>query len=738
MYFRDFRHQIEPNEDVLAAHLTQARERFFTNLSMLQLQLPELAQQLRQLQMQQYTLAFDRSGAGHCIDAEQLAMLWPPSQFLANHAPTANQPIHCALLVARLQDSGEKLIPHLAQQQAPYLLLYVASLELLYASLHFVDWLPLLQRSNLFVQVATAFSLDQPLQQIPQLDDDIATLASHGIPTQPVVILAPQAENTAAEAVWHFQQSLLHNHDCDPVLRRQTHKFRNQAEFRLQNHLINQLRQQPMPYPQQGWTLILCGFDGAIYQAAASLPNLKRVILVHHETLTAEQLAPFQHITLHCCIGSPQEAAHQFIQLLQQLAPETAWFCRLYQAQISTNAQQLRQRIELELRYRVQPALGVRRCLTAAAQACAGPQYMLTRRTLWPQLLEQKRPVLLLGNGPSLTATLTAIQQGQAQGYLIVSCGTTLATLYQANIVPHIHLELELNSTALQQLPSNYLQQIHFIAPLGFHYAWREQFHSHSSFIASQHILDELVPGLPDDTIRVANAFPTVLNLGIALAGQLGAEQLWLAGFDLAFEDLQHHHAVGSLYDQQNSQKYLQSSGELLTVTTLAGTTALTKREFQFAALQSQDLLKQFPQMAAYQLCQGLDLGAKLRTQLEAFSPASLQQKPILTCSKQDDHTQAYWQRIPHACQTKPYLQVFNTTTSNAETYQKLLQQPFLSLNQARRMRIPAALWVESLQRNLAALLLRLGVNSLSELPTAAALFTALLDELAAHEANIL
>lgn len=736
MYFRDFRHQIEHDEQKLTSVLAIARERFFTNLSVLQLHLPELAQQLRTLTPAAYTLAVDRAGVGNCIDTQSLCMEWPPEQFMRRYI--APDPPHnhggLALIAAELEDSGSKLVPYLAAQTANYVLLYVKSLELFYASLHFTDWLPVLHTKTLFVQ------LEGRLTESGQLLADLDTLAAHGIRTQPYLVIEPSTESEqqlqAAEQVWHFEQSLRYNHDCDPVLRRQTHKFQWQPEFRLQNMLIDTARLQPMNLPKNDWTLILCGSNAAIFQAAAQLPKLQRVILLSCSPIANKLLEPFQQqgIQVHTCVGLVKNTASEFVYLLNQLPAETAWFCRFYQAGIDTDAQQLRQRVELELRYRVQPAMGIRRCLVAAAQASAVPQFMLTRRTIWPHEQGHKYPLLLLGNGPSLGATIESIQNGHAKGYVIVSCGTTLATLHAHNITPHIHLELELATNAFNDLNKDYLSDIHFIAPLGFLHQWREQFGSHSSFIADSHPVDELIPSLPDDSIRVTNAFPTVLNLGLSLAGRLGAEQVWLAGFDLAFDDLQNHHAKGSVYDKKDSSHYVRSSGELIPVTTIDNRSALTKREFQFAAFQAQDILQSFPSMNAYQLCNGLDLGAEYRA---ALAPQNLGSTVTLTntCTPVNIH----WQRIPHACQSAPYLTMFLANGSDAhERLIELLKQPLLQLSQARRKRAPAELWAEGLKRNLAALLLRLELNSLTQLPEAHTLFTSMLEDLARHEASIL
>jgi len=744
MFCRDFRHQIETNEAALSASLETARERFFSNLSILQLQLPELAQQLRELKPSRYTLAVDRAGVGNCIDTEHLSMHWPPAAFRRNYclAPDDSENLgKLALIAAELEDDGNKLVPYLAEQTAPYILLYVRSLELFYASLHFTDWLPVLQSKTLLVQLSGTLTPTDHHSTTKQLINDLSTLASHGIATKPYQVIQPQADISSTEQVWHFEQSLLYNHDCDPVLRRHTHKFQWQPEFRLQNILIDTARKRPMRLPTKAWTLILCGANQAVFDSAAQLPSLERVILLDSLPIADELLAIFkQHsIEVHLCIGPVKDTASNFVNLLNQLPVETAWYCRLYQAGLNADALQFRQRVELELRYRVQPAMGIRRSLAAAVQLSAGPQHMLTRRTPWPHHQGHKLPLLLLGNGPSLGKTIKAIQQGKAKGYLLVSCGTTLSTLYSHNVTPHFHLELELATNAFNDIDKDYLAKVHLIAPLGFHYQWRTHFGAHSSFITDSYPIDKLVPGLPDDTIRVSDAFPTVLNLGVSLAGQLGAEEVWLAGFDLAFEDIHSSHAHGSVYAQRDPNHYILSSGELIEVTTIDGRSALTKREFQLAAFQTQDIISRLPKVTMHQLCAGLDLGANYREHLETLTFPTVSFNSLAannSCSK----VIIDWHTILHAYRAAPYLELFSTSAkreSAAQQYHLLLQRPFLTLEQARRKRAPAEFWTESLQRNLAALLLRLELNALTELPSAHELFTAMLEDFSLHEANI-
>lgn len=724
MFFRDFRHQVDPDETKQTLFLETAKERFYSNLSLLQLQLPELANQLRALQPSQYTLTRDRKGQGNCIHQQQLAMAWPPRAFEPRYAVRSAKHEAPVLIASELQNSGQQLVHLLSQHPTPFVLLYIPCLELFHASLHAVDWLPILQQSQLIVQLESTVAA---AERFPQ---DLQTLVEHGVPSDPAGFAQVQedTELLAAEQAWHFQQSMRHNHDCDPVLRVHTHKYKWQHEFKLQNLLIEKVRQQPMPSEHGFSTLILCGYNLSILSAAAEVKGVERVIFIASQPAPAQQLSLLANsrVQVHQCTGSPSVAIEQFVQLMHQLPAESPWQCRLYQAEESTEAQQLRQSVELELRYIVQPAMGVRRCLDAAFHVAATCQHLITRRTKLPD-----NPVLLLGNGPSLTATLEAIKAGEAKGYLLVSCGTTLATLYSHGITPHIHLELELYSKVITELDKDYLAHIHFCAPLGFQHTARALFASHSSFVLAGHAFDELVPNLPDDTVQVSDAFPTVLNLGIALFAQLGLESLWLAGFDLVFFSSTEHHAAGSVYDKADPQNYLRATGELLEVTTVRNQKALTKREFQFSALQAQLVSKRFPRMRMHQLSPGLPLGARYCKQLTPCSRVLRWRPEEWLLSS----TQVQWHRPQHLYRCSELLMPL--AIAEKSELLTILEQSIPKLSLAKLAQQPALYWSLGLHRSIAALLLRLQVNQLAELDDANSAFQLMLEDFKQAEAKI-
>lgn len=361
--------------------------------------------------------------------------------------------------------------------------------------------------------------------------------------------------------------------------------------------------------------------------------------------------------------------------------------------------------VELELRYIVQPTLGLQRSLQTMFHATTRPQAFLTRRTQWPRVDDTKVPALVLGNGPSLTRTIEAIHQGEAKGYLIVSCGSTLTTLLNHNITPDLHLELELSAWHITQQDESRLQDTLLIAPIGFHHQQRAKFGRSASFILNGHSVDELLPGFPADTLRIDDAFPTVLNLAIPLLSELGAEEIWLAGVDFAFANLKEHHAKGSHYEQQNIERYSEQSGELIPVTGIQGRSLLTKREFQLAAFQAHHAIHKHKHVRIMQLSDGLDFGGEYQQRLKP-KPKALVAPIFQDCSE----AQLGWRKLPVKLDPRtPFQQWLNAErVPEVITLLQVLQQPHYQARVQRMTHQPIPLWAEGLQRNLAALLLHL------------------------------
>lgn len=730
MQFRDFRHQIEPNEETLSEALEAANYCFQDNLALLQLQQPELVQQLKAFELEHDTLCVSRDKELNILMSDTLTFAWPPRQFEADYSGVAERiAAKTANITAlTLQDSGSNVLTTLKAHNAPLALIYVDSLLQLYASLHAHDWRSVLQEAQLIFQLG---------ETIDNVERDLETLKHHGVDAKPCTVIQPLQRDIDAESAWHFEQALTWGHDCNPMLREHTHKFNKQNEFMLLNELIQELRSYPLSY-MHPWSLILVGGSPVVIKAALQLPHLQRIIVVQTKQMPSRELVSLANnsdVELIHIGGAASSVPEKLFRFLSTLPKTQQLSLRLYQDESSVEATHVREMCELETRYLVQPTLSMARTYVAATHATMNTQNMLTRRSKWPKNNGTNAPALVVGNGPSLSQYLPALKQKSAQGYVIFSCGTAISTLLDAGITPHYQVELELNAKHLNDLRDAVYKQVTLIAPLGFRHDVRSLFKNHLSFIIDGHPLDELTPHLPDDVICVENAFPTVANLVSELLPTLGAKQLYFVGVDLAFQN-EKHHAGGERYQNKNMEQYLHSAGGARLTQDVMGRPVYSKREFIFSAQQVRQTVKKNTSTQFYSLSRGLDLGATDIQQLpQHFGDFTPMIQPTTSC-------QLSWRKYGYDCDSSRYLQRFENFEAHS------LEKKRAVLNEAidtSAVTIPHALtdkqvgkyWSSNLVASIAGLLTEYVNNDIPIPPTLNARLTSLIQQALLYSSKI-
>ncbi|MFC7003963.1 6-hydroxymethylpterin diphosphokinase MptE-like protein [Bowmanella sp. JS7-9] len=189
--------------------------------------------------------------------------------------------------------------------------------------------------------------------------------------------------------------------------------------------------------------------------------------------------------------------------------------------------------------------------------------HLLTDRKTRPIPFELGEvPVFVVGNGPSLDASLDAIREYRDQA-IVISCGTALMPLQKAGIVPDYHAEIEQNRSTFDWCSRvgdfEFLKQITLISCNGIHPDTCDLFKDvlialkdgESSTVSATEVLGK------GRFHELKFAFPTVSNLVVNLFCELGFTQLYLLGVDLGFVDDKHHHSKQSgYYDQQGEELY--------------------------------------------------------------------------------------------------------------------------------------------------------------------------------------
>jgi hypothetical protein len=173
-------------------------------------------------------------------------------------------------------------------------------------------------------------------------------------------------------------------------------------------------------------------------------------------------------------------------------------------------------------------------------------------------------PVFIIGNGPSLDQQLTFLKQHQDKAVLI-SCGSTLATLEKNDIVPDIHIEIERTSNTTHSLlggnTKQYLKKITCVALNSVPYSalklFKKSFIINKESDAGSLLLDTIAN---TEIKRINYSNPTVTNMGLSVAINLNFQNITLFGIDLAFSSTNQHHAENSEYYNIENETFTKFS----------------------------------------------------------------------------------------------------------------------------------------------------------------------------------
>lgn len=168
------------------------------------------------------------------------------------------------------------------------------------------------------------------------------------------------------------------------------------------------------------------------------------------------------------------------------------------------------------------------------------------------------KPVFVIANGPSLDKAIEFIKVNRKKAVLI-SCGTTIASLMKVGIKPDIHLEMERRYITYEWLSQTttdeYRKGIRFIGLNTVHPdVFRLFEHSYMAMkpidSGSRYCNRFVDPRSGAKCVLLLNSNPTVGNMGVAIASALGFSSVYLLGLDLAMSaDKAHHSRLSTYYD---------------------------------------------------------------------------------------------------------------------------------------------------------------------------------------------
>jgi len=176
------------------------------------------------------------------------------------------------------------------------------------------------------------------------------------------------------------------------------------------------------------------------------------------------------------------------------------------------------------------------------------------------------RPVIMVGNGPSLDKDLPLLIKSR-QHFTLISCGTALGTLIKNQIMPDFHAEMERSSftASVQQvwLTDNVCERVTLLAlntvsPEITHRFKRVILFPKGNDIGTQALIRSTAApsntNLNTDLKPLKYCNPTVTNFALTAACALNITKLIMLGCDYGFRSQQHHHAQQSEYFNQSSR----------------------------------------------------------------------------------------------------------------------------------------------------------------------------------------
>jgi len=157
-------------------------------------------------------------------------------------------------------------------------------------------------------------------------------------------------------------------------------------------------------------------------------------------------------------------------------------------------------------------------------------------------------PVCIIGAGPSLDERIDYLKEIKDE-VIIISCGSSLKSLYVNGITPDMHIELEsdfLNVDYLRQIKDDdWVRSLNMIGPSHLNPCVFEWFENLRIYFKKESGISNMF-GNDDDTI--ADGTPTCTNLALAIASHYRFNSIYLFGMDFAFPSKERHHAKGSPY----------------------------------------------------------------------------------------------------------------------------------------------------------------------------------------------
>jgi len=225
----------------------------------------------------------------------------------------------------------------------------------------------------------------------------------------------------------------------------------------------------------------------------------------------------------------------------------------------------------------------------------------------------RKKPVFIIGNGPSLDDTIEFVKANAANA-IVFSCGTALKPILDAGIMPDFHIEMERTAELYPWVDAighkDKLKQINIIA-LNTVYTKILTLFKNAYLLSKPKDggMDFLYEFLDADKYPAVDACnPTVSNAATAAAVYLGFETMYLFGVDYGWVDEEHHHSKGSIYYQKGSHAERKTMKADMKVAGNFEEEVSTTQHFDNSRASLEILLEKNPDISCYNCSNGANI----------------------------------------------------------------------------------------------------------------------------------
>ncbi len=170
------------------------------------------------------------------------------------------------------------------------------------------------------------------------------------------------------------------------------------------------------------------------------------------------------------------------------------------------------------------------------------------------KLVDENTPVFIIGNGPSLDNLYEVIKTFSDKA-LVVSCGTSIKSLYRAGIKPDIYVIADWQDINYQLVEDikDFLKDVYILSAIVSPPEIPALGKKGGVFLTQINIGSVI---FPDYIPRLDYTIPTVVSAAMSLFAHMGFKKFYLLGVDLGSKDPQIHHSSKSDYYTPGSILY--------------------------------------------------------------------------------------------------------------------------------------------------------------------------------------